>query len=102
MEEDKGWENLPISSIIVDARDAAEYATHDQRAFFPVVNLDTCTNCLFCWMYCPDCAIQIDYGKFAGFDLEQCQGCGVCAEVCPTQCITMQAENEVAGKPSLT
>lgn len=58
----------------------------------PVADLDTCVNCLLCWLYCPDSAVELTGTTFTGFDLDVCKGCAVCAEVCPVDAIAMEAE----------
>ncbi len=59
----------------------------------PQVELDGCVNCLLCWIYCPDSAVKVVDGAFAGFDLDHCKGCEVCSTVCPTGAIEMVAED---------
>ena len=90
----KAWNELPLGGLIVDAGNAAEYNTGSWRAFRPVVDLEKCSSCMFCWLYCPDISIMVADKKMIGIDLEHCKGCGVCAEVCPTKCITMHPESE--------
>ena len=58
----------------------------------PVVDLDKCTGCLLCWLYCPeDTVIRLDNGK-VGIDYEYCKGCGICATSCPFDAIKMVPE----------
>ena len=47
------------------------------------VDKDKCTNCLICWVMCPDSAVITEDGKMIGFDLDHCKGCGICAVECP-------------------
>ena len=58
----------------------------------PDVDLSKCVNCLLCWLYCPDSAIELDGTVFTGFDLTNCKGCEICAAICPTDAIEMVAE----------
>lgn len=45
-----------------------------------------CTNCLKCFINCPDNAIKVDSeGNMAGHKLNYCKGCGICAQVCPAK-----------------
>ena len=55
-----------------------------------------CTNCLTCWVFCPDSSVIFKDGKHQGFDLKHCKGCGICAHECPKkiQAITMVEEAE--------
>jgi 2-oxoacid:acceptor oxidoreductase delta subunit (pyruvate/2-ketoisovalerate family) len=52
-------------------------------------------NCLICWLYCPDSAVELEGTTFTGFDLTYCKGCEICAEICPVDAVTMVPE-EVA------
>ncbi len=68
----------------------------DWRVFKPVYNRDVCIDCQNCWVFCPDTAIISRDKKMVGIDYEHCKGCGVCAEVCPTnpKSLIMFAETE--------
>jgi len=62
----------------------------------PVLNEERCTNCLLCWIFCPEGAIKtkrVD-GKVTGImiDYDYCKGCGVCANVCARKAIRMEEE----------
>jgi len=61
------------------------------RTYRPVVNHDTCINCLRCYLVCPDGTIFKDNGKI-GIDYDYCKGCGVCAHECPKDAIEMVKE----------
>ena len=80
-----GWREMPIGGVILEAGNAQEYRTGDWRAFRPVWGEASCTHCFLCWMYCPDSSILVDAEEeqMAGFVLEHCKGCGICAAVCP-------------------
>jgi pyruvate ferredoxin oxidoreductase delta subunit len=81
----KGWREIPIGGMILEAGNAVEYPTGGWRAFRPVLGEAACTHCMQCWLFCPDSSILVDAedGKMIGFDLQYCKGCGICAEVCP-------------------
>ncbi len=93
---DAKWHELAPGGIIPQAGNAEEYETGGWRNKRPVRNDEECIDCFFCWAYCPDNAIEIKDGKIkgAGIDLKHCKGCGVCAAVCPKQCIQMISEVE--------
>ena len=84
--------NERIEDIALVPREERDYAktnsytksTADWRVFKPVYNRDTCIDCQNCWVFCPDTAIISKDKKMIGIDYEHCKGCGVCAEVCPT------------------
>lgn len=93
-EELKGWTDIPIGGIIEDAGNSKYYNTGDWRNFFPVRDIKKCTNCLTCWLYCPEGCIKVKDGKITMIDMTKCKGCGLCAEVCPVKCITMRKEKK--------
>jgi 2-oxoacid:acceptor oxidoreductase delta subunit (pyruvate/2-ketoisovalerate family) len=97
------WQDLPLGGVIINAVNAADYQTGGWRAFRPVINWEktpeqkACTKCLTCWLYCPEASMVVENGEFKGVDLDHCKGCGICAEVCPTKCISMVEESKFAG-----
>lgn len=91
----KGWKEIPIGGKITEAGNAAEYKTGDWRTFLPDVDREKCINCLQCWLYCPDMAINAnDDGTLGKVNLDYCKGCGICAKICPVKCIEMKKENK--------
>lgn len=96
MPKAKGWRELPIGGIIDEPGSARDLQTGEWRAFRPVVDKDKCTNCLQCWMFCPDMSVRVEDNKMLGFDLYHCKGCGICASVCPVDAIVMVVEAEAA------
>ncbi|NWF66209.1 MAG: 4Fe-4S binding protein [Campylobacterales bacterium] len=56
----------------------------DWRVLKPILNKEFCIDCQFCWIYCPDTSIISRDKKMIGIDYNHCKGCGVCADVCPT------------------
>ena len=96
MSDDKklGWKEIPEGGLIVEAGNAAKYETGSWRSSRPVRDVDKCTNCLICWVYCPDSSILTSDGKLTGIDYSHCKGCGICAEECPVNAIKMVDEKE--------
>jgi 2-oxoacid:acceptor oxidoreductase delta subunit (pyruvate/2-ketoisovalerate family) len=87
-----GWQGLPIGGA-VEPETAPRTATGGWRTGEkPVAELSACVDCLLCWLYCPDSAVVLTGTAFAGFDLDYCKGCAICAEVCPVGAIEMVAE----------
>ncbi len=86
------WDQLPLGGVIPDAGTADDYTTGGWRSFRPEIDFDKCTQCLFCFIYCPDTAIEMNEGQVAGIVLKHCKGCGICAEECPRDAITMHEE----------
>ena len=60
------------------------YSVADWRVEKPIFNEEHCIHCQFCWVYCPDTSIISKDKKFSHVDYVHCKGCGICAEVCPT------------------
>lgn len=87
------WKELPQGDIL-EPGTSLNFQTGDWRSQRPVHNKKTCTNCLLCWIYCPDSAIRSKNSKFDKIDLRYCKGCGICAKVCPTKPKSIQMENE--------
>jgi len=71
--------------------------TGQWRTQRPVVEHDKCTaektdgaGCFRCWLYCPEAVVPRRIP--IEIDLTYCKGCGICAEECPTDAITMTPE----------
>ncbi len=97
--EQKGWRDIPIAGMILEAGNSVEYLTGGWRAFRPVSGEAKCTHCFQCWLFCPDSSVLVDTeeGKMTGFDLDHCKGCGICAAVCPVNAkVIRKAEEELA------
>jgi len=83
---------LPPGAMITEAGNAKNYETGSWRSRMPVVDKGKCTNCLTCWIFCPDNSVIVENEKMVGFKLTHCKGCGICANQCPAKCITMKEE----------
>jgi 2-oxoacid:acceptor oxidoreductase delta subunit (pyruvate/2-ketoisovalerate family) len=83
------WQQLePAGSVVRD--ESERLRTGGWRTGVkPEADLSRCVDCLLCWLYCPDSAVVLDGTAFAGFDLEVCKGCEICAEMCPVGAIEM-------------
>ncbi len=98
-----GWEEITQGSILPsfegDATDIVHrkqeeriYSDYNSytatvaswRVEKPVFNIDVCIDCQNCWVWCPDTSIISRDKQMLGIDYDHCKGCGVCAEVCPT------------------
>lgn len=77
------YQDLAMGGIIPKCGNAAEFETGSWRNMRPVFDDTKCTQCLLCWIYCPDSAIIVKEGKRIGVDLKACKGCGICARECP-------------------
>jgi pyruvate ferredoxin oxidoreductase delta subunit len=85
-------DDFPRGAVIKEAGNSEDYVTGGWRSERPWRDAETCTQCLLCWINCPDSSITIEDEKVVGFDLEHCKGCGICAQICPVKCISMSPE----------
>jgi pyruvate ferredoxin oxidoreductase delta subunit len=76
--------------------------TGDWRDMRPVIDHAKCTpsirnkpSCFICWLYCPEGVVRDTIP--VEIDLDYCKGCGICAEECPVEAITMVAEDQQNG-----
>ncbi|PIN85983.1 pyruvate synthase [Candidatus Woesearchaeota archaeon CG10_big_fil_rev_8_21_14_0_10_44_13] len=83
-------EQLPIGAVITRPGSSVKNKTGSWKEFRPVRDEKKCIRCGFCWMFCPDNAIN---EKFEA-DLDYCKGCGICANECPVKCIAMVKEEK--------
>jgi len=86
-----------ISALCVPAIGEAG-RTGDWRDMRPVIDHSKCTPsvkgrsaCFLCWLYCPEGVVQMTIP--VEIDLDYCKGCGICAEECPPNAITMVRED---------
>ena len=91
----KSWKDIPIGGLILDAGNSEEYETGSWRSSRPIIDMERCTHCMFCWLFCPEGAIQVEDEKVVGIDLNYCKGCGICAHECPRKAITIVDEASV-------
>jgi len=85
-------DDFPRGAVIPDSGNSRDYVTGGWRSQRPVRDDATCTQCLICWIMCPDSAVVVVDEKVTDFKLKQCKGCGVCANQCPVNAIEMVPE----------
>ena len=85
-------DDFPKGARIPEAGNSNDYATGGWRSDRPERDTEKCTQCLLCWVYCPDTAVRVEAEKVVEFDLEHCKGCGICAQVCAPNAIEMVPE----------
>ncbi|OFW57530.1 MAG: hypothetical protein A2Y75_10140 [Candidatus Solincola sediminis] len=87
-----GAQGQPIHfAAVTGPRTALAYHTGAWRYNRPIFDLEKCTGCGFCEMYCPDTCILMENKKYYA-DYEYCKGCGICARECPADAIQMVVE----------
>jgi pyruvate ferredoxin oxidoreductase delta subunit len=87
-------EKHELGHFIPEAGNACYYSTGGWRSERPVRDEEKCTQCLFCYFYCPDSSVIVEDQKVVAFDLDHCKGCGICAAECPADAITMHLETD--------
>lgn len=92
------WDEHPTGAAILEAGNAQYYKTGGWRTLRPVLQEGKCTNCLQCWIFCPDTAILVEDEKMTGIDLDHCKGCGVCAKACAAKALEMVDELSIEGE----
>ncbi len=90
--KEKTWKEVDPAGVC--SKSSTSFMTGDWKTFTPVRDLEKCTTCLLCVIYCPEGAIRWvqEMGQIA-FDYDFCKGCGICAQECPTKAITMKIEH---------
>ena len=88
----RSWRELPIGGVILESGSTVDYLTCGWRADRPIIDMDRCTSCMICWVFCPEGSIEVEESKVTGIDLDHCKGCGICALECPPKVIKMIQE----------
>jgi pyruvate ferredoxin oxidoreductase delta subunit len=89
-----GWKDIPIGGLITEPGNAEKYYTGGWRINKPLWSEEKCIQCLLCWAYCPDSAINVKDGIVYGVDYDHCKGCGICVNQCPVHALEMISEDE--------
>ncbi len=76
------WQEIPMGGTIL-SEGSEDYETGSWRTKRPIFNAEACTNCMLCWLFCPECAILVEDKKVVGINKYLCKGCGICARECP-------------------
>jgi len=85
------WKELEEAAVVKGGTSSA-YVVSGWRVKKPVINEAKCTNCLICWIYCPEPAIVRREGAKVAIDYDHCKGCGICELECPPKAISMVME----------
>jgi len=93
---DSGWRELPIGGYVAEAGSSIKTQTGAWRSNVPILDLEKCSHCMLCWLFCPDDSVMVEDLRVTGFDLAHCKGCGICAEEGPLNAITMEEQSPAA------
>jgi len=85
------WKQLEEGAVVKGGT-SASYLVSGWRVKRPVIDEAKCTNCLICWIYCPEPAIVRHGEPKVTIDYDHCKGCGICEAECPLKAITMVKE----------
>ena len=83
---------VPLGGVIPSNGNTVYYKTGSWRTQRPIFDREKCTDCLLCWLHCPDDSIVLESGKVVGIDADHCKGCGICSFECgakPVKAMTM-------------
>lgn len=75
------------TSFIVSTGNSPLKKTGLWRTSRPVIDYAKCTNCMVCFVYCPDSAISLEDDLTPRIDYDNCKGCMVCLTECPIRAI---------------
>jgi len=65
--------------------------TGNWRTQRPIINVEKCCRCGWCYLYCPTGCVEEKDAYFA-VNLDYCKGCAICARECSVNAIEMVAE----------
>ena len=91
--QERNWKEIAPAGVC--SKSSTEFLTGDWKTYMPIRDLNKCTRCLLCALFCPDGAIHwYPEKENIVFDYRFCKGCGICANQCPTNAITMRLAQE--------
>jgi 2-oxoacid:acceptor oxidoreductase delta subunit (pyruvate/2-ketoisovalerate family) len=91
----KDWQALEAGGTVLPEAAVQPHTGGWRTGVKPAVDLARCVDCLLCWLHCPDSAVVLRGTSLERFDYDFCKGCEICAEVCPTDAISMVSEETV-------
>ncbi|MDR3135954.1 MAG: 4Fe-4S binding protein [Coriobacteriales bacterium] len=92
--------DFPLGAVVLQAGNSVLYKTGGWRSNRPVWNADNCTNCMLCWVHCPDSSILVSEQKMVGIDYDHCKGCGICVLECRFEALRLLSEAEAESQPA--
>lgn len=89
----ESYDKYPGGGFLGKPGSGEAYKTGPWRTEMPKYDREKCTDCMLCWVFCPDLSIIVKDKKMTGIDYDHCKGCGICAHECPVAAIVM-GEND--------
>lgn len=77
-------DEFPRGAVIPEAGNSNAYNVGGWRSERPVHDAEVCTQCMLCFIFCPDSSVRLEEGRVVGFDYDHCKGCGICEVACPS------------------
>ncbi len=90
--------DFPIGYVSPKAGTSVQCNTGGWRSMRPIWDAEKCTNCMLCWVSCPDSSITVVDGEMTGIDYFHCKGCGVCVKECKFGCIELISEADAIAQ----
>jgi 2-oxoisovalerate ferredoxin oxidoreductase delta subunit len=86
------YRDLPPLPITTQSTE--DVPTGSWRTMRPVINQEKCVKCYLCWKFCPDLSMVVEgEGEYPRVDYDHCKGCGICANECVHEAISMERED---------
>lgn len=84
--------DLPFAGTVPSPqKENTDMITGHWRTRRPILDKERCTECMQCWIFCPDsCVDRTEDGL--EINLKYCKGCGICQAVCKFGAISMAPE----------
>ena len=88
------YKDMPLAALVPEGGTSVQYDSGSWRDKRPIWDDEKCTDCLLCWVSCPDSSILVRNREMTGIDLMHCKGCGVCVTMCRFDALKMINEQD--------
>lgn len=90
--------DFPEGYVCPEAGTSVNCHTGGWRSERPIWDKEKCSNCMLCWVYCPDSSILVKDGEMTGIDYDHCKGCGVCVSECKFGALNLISEAQAIAE----